>query len=96
MYTNEEEKERGKPWWMTKKVMRMIRKKRRMWRFYPTDPRARHDYNQYQAYKKIQKEVQAAVKNAKRNYERKLAKDCKKTFWPSGHTSRRKQVTESL
>ena len=74
----------GKPWWMTKKVMRMIRKKRRMWRFYTSDPRAKHDFDQYQAYKKIQKEVQAAVKNAKRNYERKLAKDCKKNpkaFW---------------
>ena len=69
---------------MTKKVMRMIRKKRRMWRFYSSDPRAKHDFDQYQAYKKIQKEVQAAVKNAKRNYERKLAKDCKKNpkaFW---------------
>ena len=65
----------GKPWWMTQRVMRMIRKKRRMWRFYTTDPRAKHDYNQYQAYKKIQKEVQSAVKNAKRNYERKLTQD---------------------
>ena len=68
----------GKPWWMTKKVMRMIRKKRRMWRFYTSDPRARNDFNQYQAYKKVEKEVQTAVKNTKRNYERKLAKDCKK------------------
>ena len=74
----------GKPWWMTKKVMRMIRKKRRMWRFYTSDPRARNDFNQYQAYKKVEKKVQTAVKNAKRNYERKLAKDCKKNpkaFW---------------
>ena len=66
------------------KVMRMIRKKRRLWRFYTSDPRAKHDFAQYQVYRKIQKEVQTAVKNAKRNYERKLAKDCKKNpkaFW---------------
>ena len=64
--------------------MRLIRKKRRLWRFYTTDPRAKEDYNQFEAYKKVQKEVQTAVKNAKRNYERKLAKDCKrnpKAFW---------------
>ena len=56
----------------------------RLWRFYTTDSRARKDFNQFEAYKKVQKEVQTAVKNAKRNYERKLAKDCKKTpkaFW---------------
>ena len=73
-----------KPWWMTRKVMRLVRKKRRIWRFYTTDPRAKRDFSQFQAYKAVQKEVQAAVKNAKRNYERKLAKDCKKNpkaFW---------------
>ena len=58
----------GRPWWMTRKVMKMIRKKRRMWRVYTADPRAKHDFDQYQAYKKIQKDVQAAGKNAKRNY----------------------------
>ena len=73
-----------RPWWMTRKVMRLIRKKRRLWRFYTTDPRARKDFNQFEAYIRVQKEVQAAVKNAKKNYEKKLAKDCKKNpkvFW---------------
>ena len=73
-----------KPWWMTRKVMRLIRKKRRLWRFYTTDSRAKKDFSQFEAYKKVQKEVQAAVKNAKKNYEKKLAKDCKKNpkaFW---------------
>ena len=73
-----------RPWWMTWKVMRLIRKKRRLWRFYTSDPRASRDFQQFEAYKKVQKEVQAAVKNAKKNYEKKLAKDCKKnpkTFW---------------
>ena len=74
----------SKPWWMTRKVMRMIRKKRRMWKFYTSDPRRKHDYDQFLAYKNFQKEVKVAVKNAKRNYERKLAKDSKvnpKAFW---------------
>ena len=73
-----------KPWWMTRKVMRLIRKKRRLWRFYTSDARARKDYQQFEAYEKVQKEVQNAVKNAKKNYEKKLAKDCKKNpkaFW---------------
>ena len=74
----------SKPWWMTRKVMRMIRKKRRMWKFYTSDQRCKHDYNQFLGCKNIQKEVKVAVKNAKRNYERKLAKDSKvnpKAFW---------------
>ena len=39
---------------------------------------------QFQAYNNYQKEVKVTVKNAKMNYERKLAKDSKKNpkaFW---------------
>ena len=68
----------SKPAWMNKNILRLIRKKRRMWRFYTSDPRAERDYNSYQAYKNVQKEVTKAVKNAKRNLERKLAKSRKK------------------
>ena len=32
--------------------MRLIRKKRRLWRFYTTDPMARKDFSQFEAYKK--------------------------------------------
>ncbi len=68
----------NKPLWMNQNIMRTIRKKRRLWRTY-TDTR---DYQQYQAYKKIEQEVQNAVKRAKRKLERKLAKNAKKSPKP--------------
>ena len=40
----------SKPLWMTRKVMRMIRKKGRMWKFYTSDPRAKHYFEQFQAF----------------------------------------------
>ena len=64
----------NKPLWMNQNIMRTVRKKRRLWRKY-TETR---DYHQYQAYKKIEKEVQNVVKRAKRKLERKLAKNAKK------------------
>ena len=67
-----------KPLWMTLNVMRMIRKKRRVWRWYSTSGYTRHDYDEFQAYKKIQDQVKKAVRLAKRNFERKLAKDAKR------------------
>ena len=63
---------------MTKNVMRLIRKKRRIWRWYSTSNRSRRDYEEYQAYKRVQEEVRKAVKNAKKNFERKLARDARK------------------
>lgn len=70
----------SKPVWMSKKMMRMIRKKRRMWKaFQDTE-----QFNKWQEFKKVQKEVQQAVKKAKRKVERKLAKGakrCSKAFW---------------
>ena len=67
-----------KPMWMTRNVMRLIRKKRRVWRWYSTSGYTRRDYDEFQAYKKIQDQVRKAVRLAKRNFERKLAKDAKK------------------
>ena len=67
-----------KPIWMNKKIMRLIRKKRRVWRLYSTDPRCARDFGSFQAYNKIQKEVKKAVQQAKRKLERKLAKESKK------------------
>ena len=70
----------SKPVWMSKKMMRMIRKKRRMWKaFQDTE-----QFQKWQEFKKVQKEVQQAVKKAKRKVERKLAKGakrCPKAFW---------------
>ena len=65
----------NKPLWMTKKILRMIRKKRRLWKSYTTEERTRRDYASFQAFKKVQKEVEKSVKNAKKKLERKLAKN---------------------
>ena len=62
----------NKPVWMNKNVLRLIRKKRRLWKWYTTE--GGRDYESFQAYKKIQSEVQKAVKNDKKYFERKLAK----------------------
>ena len=63
---------------MTKNVVRLIRKKRRLWRWYSTSDRSRGDFGEYQAYKRVQEEVRKAVRNAKKNFERKLAKEVRK------------------
>ena len=63
----------NKPAWMNPNLLRTIRKKRRMWRVYT----ATEDYQDYLAYKAIEKEVQKSVKQAKRKYERNLAKKAK-------------------
>ena len=83
-----------KPIWMNKKIMRLIRKKRRVWRFYSTDPRCARDFASFQAYNKIQKEVKKAVQQAKRKLERKLAKESKKN--PKAFYSYLKKKTAKL
>ena len=67
-----------RPLWMTRNVMRLIRKKRRVWRWYTSSSYSRKDCEEFQAYKKVQDQVKKAVRLAKRNFERKLAKDAKK------------------
>ena len=68
----------NKPLWMNKNILRMIRKKRRLWRSYSTEERSRRDFASFQAFNNIHKEVQQAVKKAKRKLERSLAKNSKK------------------
>lgn len=68
----------SRPLWMAKNVMRLIRKKRRLWRWYSTSDRSRGDFGEYQAYKRVQEEVRKAVRNAKKNFERKLAKEARR------------------
>ena len=63
---------------MTRNVLRLIRKKRRVWRWYSTSNYSSKDYEEFKAYRKIQDQVKKAVRLAKRNFERKLAKDAKK------------------
>ena len=64
--------------WMNRNIMRMIRRKRRLWRSYSTEQRTRKDFASFQAFKKVQKEVEKAVKAAKRKLERSLAKNSKR------------------
>lgn len=69
-----------KPVWMNKNILRLIRKKKRLWRWYTTE--GGRDFESFQAYKKVQSEVQKSVKNAKKNFEKKIAKDKnKKAFF---------------
>ena len=68
----------SKPLWMSKKILRMIRKKRRLWRSYSTEERTKKDFASFQAFKNIQKEVEKAVRKAKKKLERSLAKNEKK------------------
>ena len=64
-----------RPLWMTKNILRLIRKKRRLWRWYTRY--GGKDYSSFMEFRNAQKEVTKAVRNAKRNFERKLAKDRK-------------------
>ena len=68
----------NRPMWMSKNIMRLLRKKRRLWRNYTSDEYYRQDYASYQAYKKVQTDVKKAVKQAKRKIERSLAKASKR------------------
>ena len=74
----------NKPLWMKRNVLRLIRKKRRLWKHYSSSKDCQKDFAQLEAYKKVQNDVRKAVKRAKRDFERKLAKNAKsksKMFW---------------
>ena len=61
---------------MQKNVMRLVHKKRWLWKVYTKTK----DYEHLQAYKNVESNVKKAVKNAKKQFEKKLAKDAKKKF----------------
>ena len=73
----------SRPLWMTKNVMRLIRKKKRLWKWYSKS----HDFHEFMAYKTVQDKVRKAVKNAKRNFERKLARDANRNNTKPNHSS---------
>ena len=68
----------NKPLWMTGNIMRLLRRKRRLWRAYSTEEYYGQDFRDYMAYKEIQQEIKREVKKAKRKLERDLAKKAKK------------------
>ena len=63
----------NKPLWMKPNVLRLIRKKRRLWKHYKTTS----DHHEYQEYLKCQRSVAKIIRAAKRKFERKLAKNFK-------------------
>ena len=64
--------------WMSKNIMRLLRKKRRLWRNYTTHDYYRQDHESFQAYKKVQSDVKKAIKQAKMKLEKSLAKAAKR------------------
>ena len=68
----------SKPIWMNKTILRLIRKKKRLWRAYSSHDYYQRDFQSFQAYKQVQNDVKKAVRTAKRNLERSLAKSAKK------------------
>ena len=64
----------SRPLWMQQNVMRIIRKKKRLWKTYKESK----DYKEYLAYKKVEREVRAIVRKAKRKLERKIAKEARR------------------
>ena len=60
----------SKPIWMNQNVMRVIRKKKRLFKYWKTTK----DYESYANYKKSEKLVQKTVKNAKKKFEQKLSR----------------------
>ena len=74
----------NKPLWMKRNTLRLIRKKRRLWKHYSSSKVCSKDYAQFEAYKKVLEDVRKAVKKAKKEFEKKLAKNAKKNsklFW---------------
>ena len=68
----------SRPIWMNKNILRMIRKKKRIWKAYSSQDYYQRDFQSFQAYKKLQSDVKKAVQQAKRKLEKSLAKNAKK------------------
>ena len=67
----------NRPIWMKNNIMRMIRKKRRLWRAYSGEGYYRADHRDFTAYQEVQKELRKQVRKAKRKLEKSLAKKSK-------------------
>ena len=63
----------GKPPWMNQQVLRIIRRKKRCWKRYSMHK----DNTSHQEYKKAEKFAKNAVRNAKKKFEKSLAKEAK-------------------
>ena len=72
-YSNDDKSRRDKPPWLDKKTQKKIRKKYFCWKRYKDTP----SYGRYLQYIKCRDKTTKDVRNAKREYEKKLAKECK-------------------
>ena len=77
----------NKPSWMTRGIIRALRRKRRIWRKERT-------CNESQEYKDAEKKVRNLIRNAKRSYERKLAEEAKSNSRPFYAYLKRKTKTK--
>ena len=59
---------------MQQNILKVIRKKKRLWNTYQKSK----EYEEYLAYKRVEKEVKSVVLQAKKKFEKKLAKEAKK------------------
>ena len=59
---------------MQQNIIRTVRKKKRLWNTYCNT----RDYEEYLAYKKVQNDTKRLVRQAKRKFEKKLAKEAKR------------------
>ncbi len=57
----------NKPAWMSSDILRALRRKKRIWR--------REKFQDSAEYREAEKKVKNLIRNAKRSYERKLARD---------------------
>ena len=82
-----------KPAWMSREILQEIRKKRRRWKAYSAS-RSNKDLVEY---KMSEKKVKKLIKNAKRNHEKKIAKNAKEDprgFW--GYLNSKKNCRTSI
>ena len=66
-------KSRNQPPWMTKSLLRQVRKKRRLWKNY----KKYGNPETHEKYKKIENEVKNSIRREKKDYERKIANSSK-------------------
>ena len=69
----------SRPLWMTPNILKMLSKKRRLWRAYTQEAYYGQDFRDFIAYKEVQTEIRKEFKKAKRKVERNLAKNARKT-----------------
>ena len=84
----------SRPLWMSGNIIRMIRKKRRLWQNYTSSEYYRQDYGSFQAYKEVEKRVKAEVRRPKESLRGSLPSSRRRTPNSFTPTRRRPPPTE--